>query len=71
MLKKDENSESFSLFVAPRIHQYAIEYSNFVKYKNNLEVRAISVKDLLDSIEIGPELSNIGIHSEKIVNSAN
>ncbi|WHQ37516.1 AlwI family type II restriction endonuclease [Spiroplasma sp. SV19] len=43
---------SFSVLVCPKIYEDTIEYSKFVKYKDNLDIIPISISEFISKVKI-------------------
>lgn len=61
--KSNNNKDKFSVFVAPNIHQDAIEYAKYVKYRRKINIPYYSISDFIHKIEQIKELSEINDES--------
>lgn len=46
-----KGKEAFSVLLAPHIHSYTLDYSKFMKYKNNIDIVPIDIPYLVKSID--------------------
>jgi hypothetical protein len=61
--KKATNENSFSFFVSPRVHPDSINYSEWLRDIKKLNVFTISIKELLENLEIKPTFKDSGMVS--------
>lgn len=54
--EKKVNENTFSVFVAPKIHEDALEMTEWYKYKDNIDIVAYTVTDFVEKIEKEPEI---------------
>lgn len=54
-----KNINSFSVFIAPTLHNDSIEYAEFIKYKDNLDIVPLSIKDFIATTEINSDLEKL------------
>jgi len=49
--KKEEFKNSISFFVAPKIHKDTIKWSEFIKYKDDLDIFTFSINEFVEELE--------------------
>ena len=52
-LAKKENPNAYSVFIAPNIHHRSYEYANFLNYEDNLLIISLTIKNLIEALDIG------------------
>lgn len=54
-----KNINSFSVFIAPILHNDSIEYSKFIKFKDNLDVIPLSINEFISTAEMNKNLEKL------------
>ena len=54
-----KNMNSFSVFIAPTLHNDSIEYTKFIKYKDNLDIVPLSINEFIETAEVNDDLEKI------------
>ena len=61
---KDENSknidkQNFAIFVAPKIHDDSMQYTEFVKYKDKLDIINLDIENFILNLQKSSEISDL------------
>ena len=61
--KSNNSKDKFSVFIAPNIHQDAIEYAKYVKFKKKISVPYYGISDFISKVKSITQLSEINDES--------
>ncbi len=53
------NINSFSVFIAPTLHNDSIEYAKFIKFKDNLDIVPLSINEFIATAEMNSNLEKL------------
>jgi hypothetical protein len=53
------NTNSFSVFIAPILHNDSIEYTKFIKFKDNLDIVPLSINEFISTAEMNSNLEKL------------
>lgn len=53
------NINSFSVFIAPTLHNDTIEYSKFIKFKDNLDIVPLSINEFISTAQMNSNLEKL------------
>lgn len=53
------NINSFSVFIAPTLHNDSIEYAKFIKFKDNLDIVPLSISEFIATAEMNSNLEKL------------
>ena len=56
---KKKHNLAFSIFVAPKIHPDAKLFTEFIKYKQHLDIKAFDIENFISAIKDEPHLSDL------------
>ena len=54
-----KNLNSFSVFIAPTLHNDSVEYTKFAKFKDNLDIVPLSINDFIVTAEMNNNLEKL------------
>lgn len=54
-----KNTNSFSVFIAPTLHNDSIEYTQFIKFKDNLDIIPLSINEFIKTAENNSNLEKL------------
>lgn len=54
-----KNINSFSVFIAPTLHNDSVEYTKFVKFKDNLDIVPLSINEFIATAEMNSNLEKL------------
>lgn len=54
-----KNINSFSVFIAPTLHNDSIEYAKFIKFKDNLDIVPLSINEFIRTAETNSNLEKL------------
>lgn len=54
-----KNINSFSVFIAPTLHNDSIEYAKFIKFKDNLDIVPLSINEFIATAEMNSNLEKL------------
>ena len=54
-----KNINSFSVFIAPTLHNDSIEYAKFIKFKDNLDIVPLSINEFIATAEMSSDLEKL------------
>lgn len=63
--KKDNDNDTFALFIAPTIHPDAMRYSEWINYNDKLEIYPLSIERFIAVMGYSMSLSKVPNHLEK------
>ena len=54
-----KNINSFSVFIAPTLHNDSVEYTKFIKFKDNLDIVPLSINEFIATAEMKSNLEKL------------
>lgn len=59
LIKGSKQSENFAVFIAPKIFEDTRRYAEFIKFKENLEIKNLSIIDFITALKVCEKISQI------------